>query len=139
MENEVCHLKLEDIINEQLSKFVYSDPMMNEEFWYILIFHNCPYLSRLTKDNLSNVIDTIKRNAISSKAASAQYMPSYDIIIMLCSFLQLQSSAGNKPENSFFNWRGVKDFSEIVTYRTYQRTVFKPYKKNNTGLYASIN
>lgn len=138
LHKDTC-LKLENIITAQLSKIVYSDPMMNDEFWYVLIFHNCPFLTQPVKDRLSDVIDTIKSKAVSSKPSPTHCIPSYDIIIMLCSFLQLQSTAGNKPENSFFNWKGVRDFSEIVTYRTYQRTVFKRYKKNNNGLYASIN
>lgn len=138
LHKDLC-LKLESIINVQLSKIVYSDPMMNDEFWYVLIFHNCPFLTQPVKDRLSAVIETIKNNAVSSKPSPTHCVPSYDVIIMLCSFLQLQSTAGNKPENSFFNWKGMKDFSEIVTYRTYQRTVFKRYKKNNNGLYASIN
>ena len=138
LHKDTC-LKLENIITAQLSKIVYSDPMMNEEFWYVLIFHNCPFLAQSVRDRLSGVIDTIKSNAVSSKSSLTHCIPSYDVIIMLCSFLQLQSTAGNKPENSFFNWKGVRDFSEIVTYRTYQRTVFKRYRKNNNGLYASIN
>lgn len=134
---ELCS-RVESVINEQISRIVYSDSMMNEELWYVLIFHNCPFISQQTKDNLRTVIDTIKNNAVASKRSPSVCVPSYDVIIMLCDFLQLQSSMGNKPENSFFNWKGVKDFSEIVTYRTYQRTVFKHYKKNNYRLYASI-
>lgn len=134
---ELCS-RVESIIDEQIRRIVYSDPMMNEELWYVLIFHNCPFISQQTKDNLRTVIDTIKNSAVASKRSPSVCVPSYDIIIMLCDFLQLQSSMGNKPENSFFNWKGVKDFSEIITYRTYQRTVFKRYKKNNYGLYASI-
>lgn len=138
LHRDLC-LKLEGVIKEQLSKIVYSDPMMNYEFWYILIFHNCPCISQSTKDIITDVINTIKGNALAGKSSPTQCMPSHDLIIMICEFLQLQSAAGNKPENSFFNWKGIKDFSEVVTYRTYQRTVFKRYKKNNNGLYVSVD
>lgn len=138
LHNDLC-IKLQNIITEQISRIVYSDPMMNTEFWYVLIFHNCPFLSQQIRDDLAYVIDTIKNNAIQSKGNPISCVPSYDIIKILCEFLQLQSAMGNKPENSFFNWKGTKEFSEIITYRTYQRTVFKKYKRNLYGLYASIN
>ena len=34
--------------------------------------------------------------------------------------------------------QSLKSFGEQVTYRTFQRTVFKKYKKNRYGLYTSI-
>ncbi len=136
--NEIC-LKIENIIKEQISKIVYTDPMMNAEFWYILIYHNCPFLSQQLRDDISTIIDKIKNDAVSKKSSPTTICPSIDVLTMLCDFLQLQSAAGNKPENSFFNWKGIKDFSEIITFRTYQRTIFKRYKRNSYGLYASIN
>ena len=45
----------------------------------------------------------------------------------------------NKPEESLFNWKGIKNFADQITYRTYQRTVFKRYRKNTYGLYASLD
>lgn len=135
---DLC-LKIENIINKQTSKIIYSDPMMNAEFWYLLIFHNCPFVSQQTRYNLEIIIDTIKNNAISRKPSPTSCVPSYDTTIMLCEFLQLKSSAGNKPENSFLNWKGIKDFGETITYRTYQRTVFKPYKKRSGGIYGSLD
>lgn len=137
LHNDIC-LKLENIISRQISTIVYNDPMMNTELWYVFVFHNCPFISQGTRDQINDVIDTIKNFAI-SKQSPTDFKPSYDIMIMLCDFLQVQSAAGNKPENSFFNWKGVKDFSEVITYRTYQRTVFKRYKRNSYGLYTSIN
>ena len=134
--SELCN-KLQAIISEQVSKIVYSDPMMNAEFWYVLVFHNCPFISQQTRAALDIVVDTIKNTAMSKLSGSPK--PSFDTLIMLCDFLQQKSTAGNKPENSFFNWKGYKDFSEIITYRSYQRTVFKNYKKNPGGIHASIN
>lgn len=132
-------LKIESIINHQISKIVYSDPMMNTEMWYVLIFHNCPLLSSSTIDNLNAVITKIQSEANAKIVAQGRCLPSYETIVLVCDFLQRQSSAGKKPENSFFNWNGTKDFSETVTYRTYQRTIFKKYKKNSNGFYASID
>lgn len=129
---------IESIINTQVSKIVYDDPMMNTEFWYLLIFHNCPFVSQQTRDTLDKIIERIKNDSLSKKGVN-NYSLSLDIIIMLCSFLQLSLPSGKKPENSFFNWKGYKDLSEVITYKTYQRTVFRRYKNKSSGLSVSLD
>lgn len=54
-------------------------------------------------------------------------------------FSVLSAAIQNKPEESLFNWKGIKNFADQITYRTYQRTVFKRYRKNTYGLYASLD
>ena len=126
--------KIEAVVTKQLSKISDKDPMMQEEFWYVLIFHNCPYISVELRTKMSSLIQDIRR-----RAANKNSNPSNRVIQLICDFLERSSSSGNKPEESLFNWKGVKNFSAQITYRTYQRTVFKRYRKNTYGLYASID
>lgn len=126
--------KIEAVVAKQLSKISDKDPMMQEEFWYVLIFHNCPYISAALRTKMSRLIQDIRL-----RAANKNSNPSNRVIQLICDFLERSSSSGNKPEESLFNWKGVKNFSAQITYRTYQRTVFKRYRKNTYGLYASID
>ena len=76
-------------------------------------------------------------NAESTKIAEFNE-PSDKVKKLLCDFLQ-RSNQGNKPEKSFFNWGRVRAFDNRITYRTYQRTVFKNYKKHQTGIITSLD
>jgi len=129
--------KVESVIEKQISCITGKEPFLHGEFWYVLIFHNCPYISASLKNRISNLIDEIKLEA--SMKQSGSIIPSLAVAEMVCGFLQRQSSNANKPEESFFNWKGARNFSEQITYRTYQRTIFKRYRKNKYGLYASLD
>ena len=111
--------------------------MMQVEFWYVLIFHNCPYISASLRQKMSDIINDIKIKAGAGKGK--QPFPSAVTTQLICDFLEQRSPNGNKPEESLFNWKGIKNFSNQITYRTYQRTVFKRYRKNSYGLYASLS
>lgn len=89
---------------------------------------------RALRTKMSRLIQDIRL-----RAANKNSNPSNRVIQLICDFLERSSSSGNKPEESLFNWKGVKNFSAQITYRTYQRTVFKRYRKNTYGLYASID
>lgn len=108
--------------------------MMQEEFWYVLIFHNCPHISAALRKTMSDLILKIR-----SMASSQKPKPSEIVTQLICDFLEQGSPNGNKPEESLFNWKGIRNFSDQITYRTYQRTVFKRYRKNIYGLYASLD
>lgn len=45
----------------------------------------------------------------------------------------------NTDEKGFFDWDGSVNMSELLSYRTMQRTLFKKYKESENGLYASID
>ena len=128
---------VEAIIEKELSRISEKEPFLQTEIWYVLVFHNCPYIStslRTTMDTLIGKIDL---------AASQKLKKEHHISLvatqLVCDFLQVQSASGNKPEVSLFNWKGESNFSKQITYRTYQRTIFKRYRKNKYGLYASID
>jgi hypothetical protein len=123
---------VENIVEAQISKISEKEPMLHNEFWSVLIFHNCPYLSASLRKKIDGIILRIKSSTTGNKP--------YSIMTQLvCDFLQLQSSCGNKPEESIFNWKYCRGVSEQITYRTYQRTIFKHYRGNKYGLYASLD
>ena len=132
---------LEPIIQQKIDDIFGKEEMLHSEFWYVLVFHNCPFISSQLRLSMSSLIDSIRAKAAAEASiaqAKGHYYPSADVTMLVCDYLQRQSPAGNKPDESLFNWKGIKDFSEQITYRTYQRTVFKKYKKNRYGLYASV-
>lgn len=126
--------KVEAIVKKQISKISDKQPMMQEEFWYILIFHNCPHISEPLRKTMSDLIRKIR-----SMASSQEPKPSEIATQLICDFLEQSSPTGNKPEESLFNWKGIRNFSDQITYRTYQRTIFKRYRRNIYGLYASLD
>ena len=123
--------KVEQTVNKELNRLILIEPMMQKEFWYIIIFHNCPYLSPQTIDRMNSIIDEIK-------TAANHNLPSQEMELLVCGFMQQKSQVGRKPEDSFFNWKGKKNFSDQIAYRTYQRTMFKKYKTNKFWLSTSI-
>lgn len=126
--------KLEPIIRRRIDSIIEEDAVMNSEFWYILIFHNCPYISVPLQNDMDRMINDLRNKAVANAGK-----PSQDLRVLICDYLLRRSSGGNKPKESLFNWSGSKSFGAQIMYRTYQRTVFKRYKKNRYALYASIN
>lgn len=129
--------KVENIVERQILRISDKEPMMQVEFWYVLIFHNCPYISITLRQKMSDIINDIKTKAVGDKGK--KLFPSAVTTQLICDFLEQRSPSGNKPEESLFNWKGIKNFADQITYRTYQRTVFKRYRKNTYGLYASLD
>ena len=125
--------KIEAIISKQILRLSNKEPMMQVEFWYVLVFHNCPYLSAGLRQEMYDIINGIKRTT------QGKLFPSAVCTQLVCDFLQQQSSSGNKPGESLFNWNGVRSFGDQIMYRTYQRTIFKRYRKSTYGLYASLD
>lgn len=97
------------------------------------------YTFLLKKEN-QKILDALiqeKTKAVGGKGK--KLFPSAVTTQLICDFLEQRSPSGNKPEESLFNWKGIKNFADQITYRTYQRTVFKRYRKNTYGLYASLD
>ena len=129
--------RIEAIIEKQISRISDKEPLLQTEIWYVFVFHNCSYISTSLRNTINNLINKISLEA--SQKLERNHHISLIATKLVCDFLQVQSSSGNKPEASFFNWKGESNFSEQITYRTYQRTLFKGYRKNKYGLYASID
>lgn len=118
--------KVSEIIEKAVENITSKDVMLHTEFWYILVFFNCPYILQAIKQSIRAWISTVVSNSQKNK-------PSDRCIYLIYKFLM--KAKGNE---GFIDWFNSKNFGEQVTYRTYQRTVFKHYK-NKYGLYASIN
>lgn len=119
--------KIEFIINNQLDRIVSNEIMLHREFWYVIIFNNCPYLSSGLKMKLEKYIDDIRQSNPDS--------PGKKLTNIICDFMK-QSNL-----NQFFCW-GYYNFSTSrqIAYRTYQRTVFKQYKnKRSIAMYGSLD
>lgn len=119
--------QVEDQIQCCINHITDGEEMLQKEFWYIIIFNNCPFLSPTVKSKMQEIIDRIKY-------PSPKY-PNQILINMVCDFL----SSGHN--NLFFTW-GVHKFSasKQIAFRTYQRSLFRQYKnKNSLMLYGSLD
>lgn len=118
--------EVETIIDNNISNMISYEPLLQREFWYVLIFCNCPYISTALKAKLQSKIDEIHCTGFSpcDKANNLIY-----------EFLKTNKS------NLFFYWGYYNfDTSKQLTYRTYQRTLFKQYKnKHSIELYGSLD
>ena len=130
--NEV-KCKIEKIVDSQISRMSSGDPMMQVEFWYVLIFHNSPHISNTLQSKINAIISEIQVKATNHTG------PSSEATLLICDFLNRSSPSGNKPLESFYDWNENRSISEQITYRTLQRTIFKKYRGNRYGLFASID
>ena len=99
--------------------------LLQREFWYVLVFCNCPYISDNLKDILGKKVEELQ---------SSSANPSDLARNLIYEFLK-----DSTKKNLFFYW-GYYNFSasKQLTYRTYQRTLFKQYR-NSTEMYGSLN
>jgi hypothetical protein len=118
--------KVELIVENRIDRISSREQMLQNEFWYVLVFHNCTLLSTGCQRKMQDVIDTIRNDAINNP----NNYPNKRISMMICDFLN--------SKGGFFNWDNSTRMSETLTYRTFQRTLFRRYKSSRYGLYASI-
>lgn len=124
--DEVC-IELEKIIEKNISHITKGEEMLQNEFWFIIVFNNCPFLSVQLKQKMQAIIDRIK-------VPNAD-KPSGIVINLFCDFLS------SNRKNLFFTW-GAHQFSisKQIAFRTYQRSIFREYKKKNSLLFdASLD
>lgn len=117
--------KVESIIDDNISNMLPSELLLQREFWYVLVFCNCPYISDNLKDILDKKVEELK---------SSHTNPSDLARNLIYEFLK-----DSTKKNLFFYW-GYYNFSasKQLTYRTYQRTLFKQYR-NSTEIYGSLD
>lgn len=124
--NDIILSKVENLIKNNLSQMIPYEPLLQKEFWYVIVFCNCPYLSPSTKAIIDNKLTEIHRTGNSPCDIANK---------LIFDFLNSNQS------NLFFCW-GYYNFSasKQLTYRTYQRTLFKQYKnKRSIELYGSLD
>ena len=118
----------EKIIVEQIEHITNNEEMLHKEFWYVLVFCNCPFLSATTKEKIDEIINRVKIKASGEK-------PSEMFINLICDFLQ------SGHNNLFYTW-GAHQFSvtKQIAFRTHQRSIFREYKhRNSLLLYGSLD
>lgn len=118
--------KIEQIIDNNIMQMFPSEPLLQREFWYVLIFVNCPYLSKDLKDKLKKKVNLIPHSGNTAEGRANRLI--YDFI-------------ETNQKNLFFYWGFFRfDTCKQLTFRTYQRTLFKQYKKRHTvELYGSLD
>ena len=122
--------KIEDIVDSHVERLIPGKEMEQPEFWYVLVFINCSLLDKCILRKIKKVISDIY-------GTSSQNDKAHNICItLICDYLQQTTSGGN---HGFFNWNSGALLSKNISYRTFQRTLFRRYKSNRYGLYASID
>jgi hypothetical protein len=129
--------KVDMIIDREVSKLSSEEYMMQTEFWYVLIYHNCPHISSNTIVKINSVISSIRTQA-RTQMSNGNTIHTGTATDLICDFLCQQSPGGNKPLESFYDWNENRSISQQITYRTFQRTIFKKYRNNRNNLFASI-
>lgn len=118
---------VEEVLQYKVNQIGSKDPLLQKEFWYVITFINCPYISSSVKTALENIVRPM--------ATAAETNLANKIKKIIAEFL-LQNKS-----NLFFCW-GYYHFntSKQLTFRTYQRTLFKQYKnKRSIELYGSLD
>ncbi len=118
--------KLEEVIESNVMQMIPHEPLLQKEFWYVLVYCNCPYLSAPLKSKLQDKVGEIQRSGNTPCDIANN---------LIYEFLNKNQS------NLFFYW-GYYHFntSKQLTFRTYQRTLFKQYKnRRSIELYGSLD
>ena len=118
--------KIKNIIKINLDKLIGNGVMLKKEFWYILIFYNCPYLNKELKEQMKDILSKAENGVNKSVGVNEK------IFKLFYDFMKIEDN------KKFFDWDN-RNISQRITYRTFQRTVFKNYKKTNISLYSSID
>ena len=116
--------EVESIILSNINHITDEDVMLQKEFWFVLVFCNCPFLSSNLKGKLRDILQSLYPKKLDR--------PSDIMIKLLVDYLL----SGRK--NLFFTW-GVHRFSvsKQIAFRTYQRSVFREYRHKNSPLFDS--
>jgi len=145
--NEV-RILINSLIENHLSNMIDKDIKLYKEMWFVLIFHNCSYIDTVLHDRMAGMIQDLKNQAaeklrklsIITSLSSTELRSKHLAVTteLICNFMQRQTSSGRKNEDSFFNWNKGISIGDQITYRTYQRTIFRRLSKKRSNLYASI-
>lgn len=119
--------RVEGILETHVEQLGQTDILLKREFWYVLVFNNCPYISSTLKGQLKAVIQSLRKQSPVSVSDKAKNI--------ICDFM-LQSVS-----NQFFYWGYYRfNTSKQLTFRTYQRTLFKQYKnRRSVEIYGSLD
>jgi len=119
--------RIEKLLEHKIDQIGKTEILLQKEFWYVLIFINCPYISVTLKSNMETIVQSLIKPTPANLSDKT--------INLICDFLL------KKTSNLFYYW-GYYHFntSKQLTFRTYQRTLFKQYKKKRSvELYGSLD
>ena len=122
--------EIESIISNNINQITDEDIMLQREFWFVLVFCNCPFLSKSLKHQLHHILQLLHQKV--SQKANQKELPSNIMLKLLLNYLL------SNRRNLFFTW-GVHRFSvsKQIAFRTYQRSIFREYKHRNTLFFDS--
>lgn len=124
--------KIEEIIYSKLENLNNKNVVMHSEFWYLLIFHNCNELDQKTKDKINDII-----NKLNISSSNTNKYVTDKLSKLLYEYLDL--GCKNPIDFGFFDWHNNSDFGKQISYCTYQRTLFRNYRKNRSKLFSSLD
>lgn len=121
LKKEISEILNNNIRNKMIDLFD-KDIFMNKDFWYILIFINCPYIDK-------NIVVDMKTNL---QKVEASFLTNSNIATdaqkLIISFLTRNN------DDCFFSWKVDKHFVKKIYFRTYERTIFKKDIDKNFGI-----
>lgn len=114
IKEEVCQ-----IIKERMESIICKESIYTyREFWWLLIFNKSPLISQTIQGTFDTIIDSLEvSNSTDRKVGEI----CGDLFV---SFLK-------NSNTQFFEWDiEQRDFLRDITFKTYERSIFKNYKEN---------
>ena len=116
IKNYLENTLLEKISAIRVQKSVYE----YREFWWILIFNKCPFITIVSQIKIDTAITLL--NASSSSGCT------HTLVGIFKSYLENNSI-------QFFDWDiDRNDFLRTLTFKTHEKSIFKNYKENAFSL-----
>lgn len=87
------------------------------EFWWIIVFNKSPHITSSTQGLITNIINNLQINESGNKRAGD-----------ICGNLFVEFLKTSPKQ--FFEWNiDERDFLRQITFKTYERSIFKNYKE----------
>lgn len=111
-------LEIENYIKENIEAIIAKENIYTyREFWWIIVFNKSPYITSGTQGLINNIISDLQVNISGNKRAGD-----------ICGNLFVEFLKTNPKQ--FFEWNiHEKDFLRQITFKTYERSIFKNYKE----------
>jgi hypothetical protein len=119
IQDEIC-----GIIKERMDAIICKESTYTyREFWWLIVFNKSPYIGITEQTIFDGIANDLKVSANPNKTAGE-----------LCGDLFIDFLR-NSPIQ-FFEWDiENRDFLRDITFKTYERTIFKNYRENLNYLY----
>ena len=111
--------EVEEIINERMEAIICKKSIYTyREFWWLLIFNKSPCIDAAQQGIFDDIINNLKVSTQPNITAGD-----------LCGDLFVGFLKNNQQQ--FFEWDiANRDFLREITFKTYERTIFKNYREN---------